>query len=88
MTEIELKNRINEMLKDRCGYSDIKENYSLQNELGFDSLDKIEFIMELEEEFEIEINEDEEDKFYSDIKVFDVYEFMKNKLEKENKLTK
>lgn len=41
---------------------DVTDDKSLED-LGADELDKIEFIMALEEEFKIEISEEDSDKF-------------------------
>jgi acyl carrier protein len=52
---------VSEILIDKLGVdeSEIKEEADLQNDLGMDSLDAIELIMEFEKEFQIGIPDDD-----------------------------
>jgi acyl carrier protein len=52
---------VSEILIDKLGVdeSEIKEDADLQNDLGMDSLDAIELIMEFEKEFLIGITDDD-----------------------------
>lgn len=53
-----VKERLIQMFKDYKGESiEIDENATF-DELGFDSLDKVEFLMKIEEEFGIEFEDD------------------------------
>lgn len=56
---------------------DIHLETDFQNDLDADSLDIVELIMELEVEFDIEINDDELDKLRT---VEDVVEYIKNNI--------
>lgn len=53
---------------------------SFQDELGADSLDQVELIMELEEEFEITIPEDQADKMKT---VGEVIEYIKQEQQRK-----
>ena len=46
------------------------------NDLGADSLDQVELIMQLEEEFDIEIDDEDAEKL---VTVGKVYDYLKNK---------
>ena len=52
-------------------------NSDLINDLGADSLDKVELIMSIEEEFDIEIYDEDADKINT---VGDFLEYLRNKL--------
>ena len=53
----------------------IVENASLRNDLGLESLDIVELIMELEDEFEIEVPDEEADNLKT---VGDVIHFIES----------
>ena len=59
--------KIKEIIMDKLGVEENKVTMeaSFINDLGADSLDQVELIMQLEEEFEIEISDEEEDDFKS-----------------------
>jgi acyl carrier protein len=63
---MKLEAKIKDMLSNLLGISlsDIDAN-STKGSLGMDSLDDVEFIMCLEEEFDIEISDDEAEKIVS-----------------------
>ena len=81
MTEEELLNKIKAVVVEKLGVKpeDVTTDASFVNDLGADSLDRVELVMALEEEFDIEILDEDAEKF---IKVSDVLAFIQNKLEK------
>ncbi len=58
---METKERIMDLLADKLGYErcEIKEKQDLVTELGIDSLDMVEIIMGIEEEFGLKIDDKE-----------------------------
>lgn len=62
MSEIESK--VKAIIVDKLGVdeSEVKENASFTNDLGADSLDTVELIMEFEKEFNITIPDDQAEK--------------------------
>ena len=58
---METKERIMNLLADKLGYErcEIKEEQDLVTELGIDSLDMVEIIMGIEEEFGLKIDDKE-----------------------------
>ncbi len=58
------ENRIKKIISDQLNVKleDVKNEKSFVNDLGADSLDVIELIMALEEEFNIEISDDKAEK--------------------------
>ena len=58
---METKERIMNLLADKLGYErcEIKEEQNLVTELGIDSLDMVEIIMGIEEEFGLKIDDKE-----------------------------
>jgi acyl carrier protein len=56
--------------------ADIKEDSSLVDDLGVDSLDLVELLMKFEEEFKIEISEEESQKILT---VKDIVDFIEGK---------
>lgn len=59
----EQKKRINNILCDKIGVNpdDIEDDSNIRNDLGLDSLDEVEVIMEIEREFDIQIPDDTAD---------------------------
>lgn len=55
---------------------DMKSNF--MNDLGADSLDTVELVLELEDEFGIEIPDDEAEKMFT---VADVYNYLDNNVD-------
>ena len=57
MTEEELLNKIKAVVVEKLGVKpeDVTTDASFVNDLGADSLDRVELVMALEEEFDIEI---------------------------------
>ena len=65
--------KIKEIIIDKLGVeaSKITMEASFINDLGADSLDQVELIMQLEEEFDIEISDEEADSLTTVGKVYD-----------------
>ena len=70
--------KIKAIIMDKLGVeeSKITMNSNFINDLGADSLDQIELIMQLEEEFDIEISDEEAETLTT---VQKVYDFLKDK---------
>lgn len=64
--------------------ANVTQDSHFQNDLGFDSLDAVELVMKLEDEFEIEIYDSEAESLY-DKTVKDVFKFIKEKLDEKEK---
>ena len=60
----EIKSKITQIIVDKLGVevSEVKPEADLSNDLGADSLDKVEFIMDVEKEFGISIPDEEAEK--------------------------
>ena len=73
-----LERRIKEVITEQLGLEDdeVTPDASFMDDLGADSLDIVELIMALEEEFEIEIPDEEAEKLLS---VQNVIEYIKKK---------
>lgn len=56
--------RVAQVVSDRLGLDveEVKLDSSFRDDLGADSLDVVELVMELEDEFDIEIGDDEAEK--------------------------
>lgn len=59
-----IENRVKQVIGCQIGVSndDLKPESSFVDDLGADSLDQVELVMALEDEFEIEISDDDADK--------------------------
>ncbi len=59
-----IEQRVNKIVAEQLGVNetDVKSESSFVNDLGADSLDTVELVMALEEEFEIEIPDEEAEK--------------------------
>ena len=81
MTEEELLKKITAFVVEKLGVKpeDVTREASFVNDLGADSLDRVELVMALEDEFDIEILDEDAEKF---IKVSDVLSYIQNKLNK------
>jgi acyl carrier protein len=57
-------NRVTKVIVDRLGVdeSEVKIEASFRDDLGADSLDVVELVMELEDEFDMEISDDDAEK--------------------------
>ena len=62
-----IEDRVKKIVVDRLGVKEdeVKPNSSFVDDLGADSLDTVELVMALEEEFECEIPDDEAEKITS-----------------------
>ena len=60
----EVANKVKEIIVEKLGVeaSEVTENASFTNDLGADSLDTVELIMEFEREFDIQIAEEDAEK--------------------------
>lgn len=75
----ELKNKIKKILLSilKVESDEIIETANLQNDLGMDSLDTVDLIIELEKEFSISIPDIEAEKIQT---VGDIYNYLENNL--------
>lgn len=69
--------RVKKIIVDRLGVeeSEVAPEASFKEDLGADSLDVVELVMELEDEFELEISDEDAEKITS---VGDVIEYIKS----------
>ena len=76
MTEEELLNKIKAVVVEKLGVKpeDVTTDASFVNDLGADSLDRVELVMALEEEFDIEIPDADAEKV---VTVGDVVDYIK-----------
>ena len=60
----EVANKVKEIIVEKLGVeaSEVTETASFTNDLGADSLDTVELIMEFEREFDIQISEEDAEK--------------------------
>ncbi len=81
MSDVETK--VKEIIMDKLGVSEekITPEASFQNDLGTDSLSRVELMMALEEEFNIEIDDAEAEKIQT---VKDAITFIENKLKQKS----
>ena len=73
-----VEEKVKEIIVDQLGVEDkqVTATASFIDDLGADSLDTVELVMALEEEFDIEIPDDEAEKI---AKVQDAIEYIKNR---------
>ena len=76
MAEKEIFERVKKIIVDRLGVdeSEVTPEASFKDDLGADSLDVVELVMELEDEFELEISDEEAEKINT---VGEVVEYIK-----------
>jgi acyl carrier protein len=76
----EIKNRIVELIANQLGIDqdDVTAEASVIDDLGADSLDVVELVMALEEEFDLEIPDEEAEKI---TKVQNIFDYMANALQ-------
>nr|WP_263394221.1 acyl carrier protein [Streptococcus sp. Marseille-Q6470] len=78
MTDKEIFDRVVTIIQERQGEDFVvTENLSLKDDLNADSVDLMEFILTIEDEFGIEISDEEIDNLNS---VADVLEIIKNRI--------
>jgi len=77
---MELEQRISEIIVEQLGVSrdDIESESSFTDDLGADSLDLVEMVMAMEEEFGVEIPEEDSEKLQT---FGDAVAYLKEKLE-------
>jgi acyl carrier protein len=77
---VEIKNRIVEIIANQLGIEeeDVTAAASVIDDLGADSLDVVELVMALEEEFDLEIPDEEAEKITS---VQNIFDYMANALQ-------
>ena len=77
---VEIKNRIVEIIANQLGIEeeDITAAASVIDDLGADSLDVVELVMALEEEFDLEIPDEEAEKITN---VQNIFDYMTNALQ-------
>jgi len=78
MNRQEILEKVKKILIEKLSVNeaDIKEDSSLVDDLGVDSLDLVELLMKFEEEFKIEISEEESQKILT---VKDIVDFIEEK---------
>lgn len=69
--------KLSELIVDRLGVSadEINEDSRFRDDLGADSLDVVELIMEVEDEFDVEIPDEQAEKLHT---VLDVVKYIEN----------
>jgi acyl carrier protein len=77
---VEIKNRIVEIIATQLGIEeeDVTAAASVIDDLGADSLDVVELVMALEEEFDLEIPDEEAEKITN---VQNIFDYMANALQ-------
>ena len=77
---VEIKNRIVEIIANQLGIEeeDVTATASVIDDLGADSLDIVELVMALEEEFDLEIPDEEAEKITN---VQNIFDYMANALQ-------
>ncbi len=74
-----VEERVSRLIVDQLGVSveEIKPEVSFLDDLGADSLDIVEFVMAMEEEFDIEIPDDDAEKIQT---IGDAFAYIKEKV--------
>jgi len=78
MTEQELLEKVTKVVVEKLGVKEdqVKIDSSFVDDLGADSLDRVELVMALEDEFDIEIPDEDAEKL---VKVSDALNYVKSK---------
>jgi len=78
MTEQELLEKVTKVVVEKLGVKEdqVKVDASFVDDLGADSLDRVELVMALEDEFDIEIPDEDAEKL---VKVSDALNYVKSK---------
>jgi len=78
MTEQELMEKVTKVVVEKLGVKEdqVKVDASFVDDLGADSLDRVELVMALEDEFDIEIPDEDAEKL---VKVSDALNYVKSK---------
>lgn len=79
MANTDVLDRITKVIVDRLGVdeSEVKPEARFKEDLGADSLDVVELVMQLEDEFETEISDEEAEKIQT---IGDAVEFIQKRL--------
>ena len=74
-----LKDKVNEIIVEQLGVeaSEVKDGASFIDDLGADSLDTVELVMAFEEEFDIEISDEDAEKLNT---VGDAVKYLEDKI--------
>ncbi|MCH7677901.1 acyl carrier protein [candidate division KSB1 bacterium] len=77
-----LKDKVNEIIVEQLGVeaSEVKDGASFIDDLGADSLDTVELVMAFEEEFDIEIPDEDAEKLNT---VGDAVKYLEDKIAKK-----
>lgn len=80
----EIKTRVMKIVVEQLGVKEgeVTEDASFVDDLGADSLDTVELVMALEEEFETEIPDEDAEKI---VTITDAVNYIVNRMEKETK---
>lgn len=80
----EIKTRVMKIVVEQLGVKEgeVTEEASFVDDLGADSLDTVELVMALEEEFETEIPDEDAEKI---VTITDAVNYIVNRMEKETK---
>jgi acyl carrier protein len=75
-----VEERISQLIVDQLGVSmeEVKPEVSFLDDLGADSLDIVELVMAMEEEFDVEIPDDDAEKIQT---IGDAFAYIKEKVE-------
>lgn len=76
MSRQEIEQKVNEILVDKLGIepSEVKEDATFTGDLGGDSLDTVEVIMECEHEFGVSVNDEDAAKCETVKDIYDLVE--------------
>lgn len=82
MPETTIEDRVKQILSEQLGVDlkDIKPESDIMGDLSADSLDAVEIIMSMEEEFGFEIPDGEAEKF---VKVSDIIDYIRKQTESD-----
>ena len=84
MTNAEIETKVKQAVVDKLGVEESKvtTDASFINDLGADSLDTVELVMALEEEFETEIPDEDAEKI---VTIKDAVKYIVDRMDKETK---
>lgn len=80
MTKEEIKQRVNDVITDKLGIDDFKDDAVLKEDLRADSLDVVDITMSIEREFDIHVADSEMDGM-TEWTVGQLYALVERKLE-------
>ena len=88
MTKQEIERKLRIAVSEVTGYggNEITLESSLENDLKLDSLDTVELVMAVEDEFLLEVSQDDEEDAHEKVKTFgDLLSFVEKLVEKQHK---